>query len=310
MINFFLNISKQSEDMKDRLIFIVKTSRICGFLVISLFFRFNFFNLYSIQFWNFFFVGGLIVSILLIVIGMLVLTKFLFIPHEYEDNNQISSSFKEKKTPNKKKKLMVTMYFSYFLGSSDAIFILLFSSWVWDKFGESQFILYSSIYFIFILGEFLGNFVARFLCKKYEKRSIMFSGIFLYNFLMICLIFSSFPIVLMIKFLLFFTASIANFTYTSFTASITINEKWKTFKYQLLNTFGSLASIIFIPIGTILSAFIKFEVLVSISSIFFVMACFTILATFFFKADKQSEEIVLETSIEPYSKANSKIGKS
>jgi hypothetical protein len=40
------------------------------------------------------------------------------------------------------------------------------------------------------------------------------------------------------------------------------------------------------------------------------MACFTILATFFFKADKQSEEIVLETSIEPYSKANSKIGKS
>ncbi|MHA1884021.1 MAG: MFS transporter [Promethearchaeota archaeon] len=309
MINFFLNISKQSESIKDRLIFIVKTSRICGFLVISLFFRLNFFNLYSIQFWNFFFVGGLIISIFLIVIVIIVSKKLLFILFEYEHNVSEKVNMKKKQNQRKEKKLMVSMYISYFLGSSDAIFIFLFSSWIWDKFGESHYIFYSSIYFIFILGEFLGNFIAQFLCKRYEKRKIMFSGLILYNFLMISLIFSYFPIVLILKFLLFFTASIANFTYTSFTASLTINEKWKTFKYQLLNTFGSLASIVFIPIGTMLSTFIDFEVLVTISSIFFFMACTTILTTFLLKDDNRGEKIVLEPAIKSLSKLDTKLRK-
>ena len=309
MINFFLNISKRSEDIKNKLIFMVRTSRICGFFFISLLFRFNFFDLFSIHFWNSFFIYGLIISILLIVIGMLVINKFLFTPYEYEEDEPVRISMEGKNNPKRKKKLMITMYVSYFLGSSDTIFFLLFSSWIWDKFGESHFIFYSSIYFIFILGEFLGNLMARYLCKKYEKRRIMFSGLFLYMFLLIFLTFSSFPIVLIIKFLLFFTGIIAIFTYTSFTVSVAQNKKWKTFKYQLLNTFGSLASIVFAPIGTILSPFIKFEVLVSISSVFFLIAGLTILTTFLFKDDILSEKVIIEAAIQSPSKIKTKISK-
>ncbi len=273
MIDLFLTISKKSEKVKNNLLLIVKIARVSGFLGVSIFFTFNVFDIYSLKLWNYFFGFGWLLSVLFIIINMVIIRKVKFLSYDDDKKEEEQTSMPVIRVSEKNIKFknfhILLLYVAYFLASSDLLYSFLFSSWVENKFGTKSYIIYSSFFIIFIIGELIGGISAKKLCNNYSKIKIMFTVLFIYMILLVVLTSSSFPIFMLLMFLFYFLGSIASFAYTSLFADITSNKKHKTFKYQLFHTYYSIASFVFIPLGTLLSSFITVETLILVSVFFF-----------------------------------------
>ncbi len=281
MINLFLNIIKDSNSIKKKLIFIVRIANIISYLGISLFFQFIVTNINSLRLWNSFFIIGWFFSFSFVFIIVLLNSKIHLFYHDSNENqliNQKNDCINDKKTVG----LMFILYIVFFLGCSDYLFMFLFSSWIYNKFGALSWRIYNSFYFIFIISEFLGCWIAYNLNEKLDKRKLIFIGFYLYMFIMIFLTISNFLFLMILNFFLFLIGSICNFTYTSIVADISKNKNHKTFKYQLLHTYQSLARIVFIPLGLFLYFFITVEKIIIISTFLLGISGMFILSTFFY----------------------------
>jgi hypothetical protein len=76
-------------------------------------------------------------------------------------------------------------------------------------------------------------------------------------------------------------------TYTSLVTDFSNKGKYRTFKYQILQTSSSISSIIFIPLGTLYYGIINVETLIIISGILIGISGIFIISTFPF--DKKIE---------------------
>ena len=284
MINLFLNIIKESNSIKKKLIFLVRIANIIGILGISIFFQFIVSNISSLEQWNLFFVIGWIFSFSFIFIIILLNSKIQLLYHD-SNENQLINQKKDCINNNKAFSMMFILYIVFFLGSSDYLFAFLFSSWIFNKFGEFSWRLYNSLYFIFIISEFLGSWIAYNLNDKLDKRKLIFVGFSSYIFIMISLTVSNFLLLIILNSFLFLIGSICTFTYTSFVSDISKNEKYKTFKYQLLHTYQSLARIVFIPLGFFLYFFITVENIITVSTFLFGISAIFIISTFLFNKE-------------------------
>ncbi len=279
MINLFLKIIKESNSIKKKLIFLVRIANIIGILVITIFFQFIVTNISSLRLWNSFFVVGWFFSFSFVFVIVLLNSKIQLFYHDSNENqliNQKEDCINDKKTVG----LMLILYIVFFLGSSDYLFVFLFSSWIYNKFGEFSWRIYNSFYFIFIISEFLGSWVAYKFSDKLDKRKLIFIGFSSYIFIMILTTVSNFMLLMMLNFFLFLIGSICSFTYTSFVSDISKNKKFKTFKYQLLHTYQSLARIVFIPLGFFLYFSITVENIITISAFLMGISGIFIISTF------------------------------
>ena len=116
-------------------------------------------------------------------------------------------------------------------------------------------------------------------------------------FLMSNLTFSNFFMILMLEFGLAFTASIANFTYTSFITDILKREKNRTCKFQFLQTYNSLARMIFVPLSYLFYTFVKVEFLIITSVTLFGFSVAIIFLTNCIERKTSRNEIQLSQSL-------------
>ena len=282
------------------LIFIVNSATALTYFVISIAFNSLVVNLESLYLWNFFFVIGWIVSI-----PMIFLTFIYFRKIEFFEKNDIKEDTGKIITTRLVRVEIVSiivMYLAVFLGFSDALYLYPKSDWIYNKFSETEFRLYVSLYFIFNFCSFFGYYLFYLLNKRYHNhRKLILITICLYTPLMFLITISLFPFFMFLQALLSVLGSVANLTYISHVTDFSIETNHRTFIYQILTTPSTFANIIFLPLGTYLSNFISFESLVVISCFLFIISIFLLLITFFLK--KKEKMQVLEYHIEPIEKS-------
>ena len=123
---------------------------------------------------------------------------------------------------------------------------------------------------VFPIGQLLGNLIAhRLNSKNYDFTKLMFISLIAYSILMFSLTFSDFLMILILYLGLAFVSSLVTFSYMSYVTDLSKNKKYKTCKYQILQTYSSLASIVFIPLSYALYSFVAIELLILTSVILF-----------------------------------------
>ncbi|KKN64315.1 hypothetical protein LCGC14_0492780 [marine sediment metagenome] len=266
MSSLFLTVVKESKSTKLTIILLVNTATIVSYFGISLLFNFNLLNITSQNYWNIFFTIGWISSLPIIIVFLIFNNKIDLLNLGKNNKNTIISNSKFD-TRNYETLIIIIMYFSYVLAASDLIISFPLSSWIYEKFNETGFRIYSSMYIIFNLCSILGLYFSNLLCKKFNEKKIMFVLINLYMVVLFLITISNFPIFIILNSCLSFIGYAITVAYSSFITDFSNKGKYNNFKYQFLQTYHSLAAIIFVPIGTLSTNFLRVETLMSISCI-------------------------------------------
>ena len=146
---------------------------------------------------------------------------------------------------------MGILYFSYILVTSDLMISYPLSSWIFEKFNEFGFRIYSSFYFVFFICSILGLYIANQMCKNYDEKKILCIFTYLYMVVLLPIAISSFPMFMILNSALSIIAYTINVVYTSIVTDFSNKGKYRTFKYQFLHTSSSFANMLFIPLGTL-----------------------------------------------------------
>ena len=104
--------------------------------------------------------------------------------------------------------------------------------------------------------------------------------IYLYMILLFPITISNFPMFMILNSVLSVIAYSITTSYTSLVTDFSNKGKYRTFKYQFLQTSSSVSSIIFIPLGTLYFGVINFEILIIISGILIGISGIFVLLTF------------------------------
>jgi len=272
MISLFLNVIRKSKRLKRDLILIVRTASLVGSVLIVLFFQILVLDISSTQQWNKFFFFGWFFSLFLIILTLILNSKIKLNQNHIQEKIETNDSENSFVQGEKSFKQLFILYIACFLATSDLLFMLLMSSFIYNKFGEVSWRIFTSLSFMFMIGVFLGNLLAHNLSDKIKKEKVFLIGVSSYLFLMFLLTFSDFFVLVLLYFSLSVFGSLCNFTYTSYVAEYSKNLKNKTFKYQLLHSYYSLAQFLFVPLGYYLYASLSIESIIIISCFFFIIS--------------------------------------
>ncbi|MHA1242705.1 MAG: hypothetical protein ACTSQU_18260 [Promethearchaeota archaeon] len=188
---------------------------------------------------------------------------------------------------------LILLFLSYLLIWSDKLYQFPFSSWILNKFGVEGFNVYSLFYIVLILLNIAGWIIGQRISNKENNRinkimaenrnkltienenqeEILYSvkisnrkriiaiTVGLYVVLTFLMAFSDFLFLMIIQGIIQVVAGVMMLNYTSLMMTISNNGKYKTFTFQCLKMAYALSCVIFIPLGTYFSAFIKIEML-------------------------------------------------
>ena len=299
MSSLFLSLVKESKNIKLTLILLVNTATIVGYLGVSLIFNFNVLNINSLKFWNIFFLIGWVFSLPIIILIGFFIKKVQFFNENINLKNKSINNIEINLTKYEIV-LMGVIYISYILALSDLLISYPLSSWIFDKFNEMGFRIYSSLYFVFIICSIFGLYIANLLCKKYNEKKVMVIFVYLYATLLFPITISNFPMFMILNSFLSIIAYIITVAYTSLITDFSNKGKYKTFKYQFLQSSSSLASTLYIPLGTLYFGIITVETLIIMSSILIGISGIFILSTFPIDKiiDQRKKEIIIEETID------------
>jgi len=274
MVKIFLTLSVESPKIKHHMILIVNGARGVSFLLVSLVFDFIIKNVYSILQWELFFMIGWMLTLPLLSIVLFLRNNTIFSDQSSKNSNEDIESKSIKKTSQKRVLWgAVFLFIAFFLASSDLIFLSLVSSWVLTRYNESSLRIFISLYYVITIFALLGYYFASKIAKRISNHFLLFIFCCFYLFFLVLLPFSNFPMFLVIQCGLAFAGYIANYMYVSIAQTISVNTRYKTFVYQILLMSQSIANIVFTPLGTSLSAYIRVEILISLSSILLAFSC-------------------------------------
>ncbi len=298
MISLFLNIIKSNKKSKRHLVLIVRSANLFGSIIIMLFFQIFVSDIFSIEQWNRFFIIGWVISLILIILTLIFNNKVKLSFNQNNLQQKIEVEKSEGKIVKKEESFRqhLILYIACFLASADFLFIFLLSSFIFNKFGQGSFRIFTSLSFLFSLGLFIGLLIAHNLCDRIKKETVLLIGLIMYLFLMFLLTFSNFFILIILYFGLSVIASIFNFTYSSFVAEYSKDLKNKTFKYQLFHSYQSLAQFIFVPLGYLLYDSINVESIILISCVCFIVSGVLLSYCAFYGKSKEEGKIKFGTS--------------
>ncbi len=274
MSKIFLTLSVESKKIKHHMILIVNGATGVSFLIVSLVFDFIIKDVYSLLQWELFFMIGWLLTLPLLSTVLLLRNNTIFKKINLK-NKSLDTKNEETNEKFQTGFLIfgVFLFISFFLASSDLIFLSLVSSWVFNRYNESSLRFYFAFYYVITIFSLLGYLFASRIAKKRSNILLLFIFCCFYLFFLVLLPFSNFPMFLMIQCGLAFAGYIANYMFVSIAQTISVNSRYKTFVYQILVMSQSIANIVFIPIGTSLSASFSVEILISLSSILLAFSC-------------------------------------
>jgi len=236
------------EKQKDRNALYMQLGGISGAILPNILFIIIFTDLHSLSTWNLFFLIGV-----LTVFPVIFITLSLnFQPKSLKDVQNLT----EKES---RKKSIILMSIILFLFYSERIFEYPAEPWILNKYGEEYFTLLAIFVAILIIINALGLVLAGFFSHKFDRINILIISSFGYGILLIIAPFTD-----MITFFILFGIM------QIFSAFIVINlialmikySQNKVTRYQIMAAFAILSMVIFVPLGTFLSALIATEILI------------------------------------------------
>jgi len=295
-----------SEGVKDGNLAAINISSNIGSFIPSIVFLFAVNDIFNLNQWNSFFFIGFLAS-LPIIFSTVILRETAHPPvleRNLENDEKDIISFGGNNTLN-----IVLLFLSYLLIWSDKLYQFPFSSWILTRFGEDGFNTYSMLYIVLILlnigGWIIGqrisnrenNRINKIIIKNHNKLEVLsnnkdelryafklsnrkrniFITVGLYIILTFLMAISDFLFLMIIQGIIQVIAGVMMLNYTSLMMTISNIGKYKTFTFQCLKIAYAFSCVIFLPLGTFLSAFIQIEILIitvgflTILSLIFVM---------------------------------------
>ena len=251
---------------KNRKIFLTKIGAGIGAMYPSITFLLFMDDIYSIESWSLFL--SLSYIFLIPLLFLLFITKEtknnpnnINIPSEnYQKSEQTvfinNSSFKVS---------FLSMCLFTFLLYGDKLFEYPLEPWIIEKFGENNFYLFSFFLIIGVFMNILGFVIGTFFIKNFNRKNILTILTIFCGIIEILFGFVDFFTFLILLGLIQIFAGIISMNLISLIMDFAKNNK--VIYYQIIVSFFSLAVIIFVPLGTLLSNYIATEMIFIISGI-------------------------------------------
>ncbi len=280
-----------NESVKDGNLVSINISSNVGSFIPSVVFLFTVSDIFNLNQWNGFFFIGFLCALPIIISTFLLreTDKSLGQKTNSEDNRNEDINLRGRNGLN-----LILLFLSYLLIWSDKLYQFPFSSWILTRFGEKGFNLYSLLYIVMIMlnigGWIIGQRISSRETKKIKKfmtknhnninikeweqsealyefklanrRKIIAIAVGLYVILTFLMAISDFLFLMIIQGVIQIIAGIMMLNYTSLMITMSNNGKYKTFTFQCLKIAYAFSCIIFLPLGTYLSAFIQIEILI------------------------------------------------
>jgi len=197
----------------------------------------------------------------ILITVFLIQDKFLVTDFKREKILIEPASLKEKKgNPFE----LLLIFLTNFLIWGDKLLEFPFISWILTKFGESGFINYSYLFFVFPYLYMGGWLISRRFLKKDKLRKYISISIVFYASFLFFIIFSDFLAFLLITAANKIASGIMMSQLTERNVNTSKKSKNSALSYEFIRSSSLLASFIFVPLGTFLSLYIPFEFLIII----------------------------------------------
>ena len=220
--------------------------------------------------WNLFFIVGIIAIVPLLPIVFLLKNK------ESNDNETTPKSTKDIQISVKAIALMcVFLFFAY----SDNLYNWLLEPWALNRLGSAS-DLFSIFMIIFILFNAIGLIIASKISHKYDRKLVLILSTVFYGLI---LAIAPFMNIYIFFILVTITQIISGFLLINMiTLMIDFSGK-QVLIFQVMASFALLAKVLFIPLGTALSAGITTEVIIMIAGL---LTAFSVIPLYFIKYEK------------------------
>jgi hypothetical protein len=277
------------------LIILINSCSSIGILLSSFLFKYYVTEIDSLDFWNVFFIVGWLITSLPLLIIPLLLGKI-----SSKKSNQ--QHFKKtRKNQNYAKDIsifsIIFIFFAHLCLWSDKLIAYPFSSYIFSKFGETGFLLYSDFYIIFTVLNIAGFYLAKKILNviDFDENPNGVQNKNVPHFIALITLIYIFCLVLLLlpnEFIFLFTYSLMNLlsglfvvVYANLFLKIARAGKNENFRFWIMSLSSNLASITFLPLGTFLSSYISMEILIIIViSITSISIIFIFLSRISFKA--------------------------
>ena len=182
MSKIFLTLSVESPKIKHHMILIVNGATGVSFLVVSLVFDFIIKDVYSLLQWELFFMIGWLLTLPLLSIVLFLRNNTIFKKIELKNKKlDVKSEETNKKFQSGVLIFGIFLFVSFFLASSDLIFLSLVSSWVFNRYNESSLRFYFAFYYVITIFSLLGYLFASRIAKKRSNILLLILHLFCLN---------------------------------------------------------------------------------------------------------------------------------
>jgi len=269
--------TSQYRNAKKNIILISNVSASIGSIIPIIIFNLIVYDINSIDLWTSFFNVCWFMSFPIMITFFLI--KDVSLNKNFITETKIIKPLAQKKIKNNYLSLVLILL-ANFLIWGDKLIEFPLTSYIFTKFGEEGFRNYSYLFFIFLYLNIGGWFIARRL--KNEKKSIIriSISITIYASLMFFIVFSNLTTFLLIMAANQLIGGIMMSQFTERNIDVSNLGKNTALSYELIRGSSLLASLIFVPLGTLLSTFVPLEFLITIVV---VMSLFSITPLYFSK---------------------------
>ncbi len=269
--------ASQFKNAKKNIILISNVSASIGSIIPIIIFNLIVYDINSIDLWTSFFNVCWFMSVPIMLTFFLI--KDVSLNNDLITETKIIKPLTQEKIKNKNLSL-VLIILANFLIWGDKLIEFPLTSYIFIKFGEEGFRNYSYLFFIFMYLNIGGWFIARRL-KNEKKSTINISiSITIYASLMFFIIFSDLTTFLLIMATNQLICGIMMSQFTERNIDVSNLGKNTALSYELIRGSSILASLIFVPLGTLLSTFVPLEFLITIVVI---LSLFSIMPLYFLK---------------------------
>ena len=264
-IDKFIVEQRKNEKIKDKNALFMQLGAVIGAILPNIFYFALMSDKTSPGQWNLFFIVGIIAVFPLLPIVFLLkndITSEEEISSKNDNDNQISV------------KAIALMCVFLFFAYSENLYNWLLEPWALDRLGSAS-DLFSIFMIIFILFNAIGLIIASKISHKYDRKMVLILSTVFYGLI---LAIASFMNIYIFFILVSMTQIISGFFLINMiTIMIDLSEK-KVVVFQVIASFAILAKVMFIPLGTALSAGIATEVLIMIAGI---LTAFSVIPLYF-----------------------------
>ncbi|MFW9950360.1 MAG: hypothetical protein ACFFKA_09595 [Candidatus Thorarchaeota archaeon] len=260
MSKVMLDNSSDSK-FKKNVILISNLSASIGAILPILLFNILVFELENLTLWTVFFTACWFVSF-----PILFLTFFI---RESKHNRELlnietSTNHKFHIETNNTKIPLILLFLANFLIWGDKLIEFPYTSWILLKFGGDGMMAYSISFFIFTYLNMIGWAIARKVSNNNRYKLNLFLSIVMYSFILSLLTISNILMFLFFSAVNQIVSGIMMFHITEKNIDISRLSKNHTLRYEIIRGSYCAASLIFLPLGTLLTSFMPIEILILI----------------------------------------------